>query len=87
LPASHRQELFPSDRFAEAEAVTITAPAGSFIVLDCMVFHSGGINMTDRRGARSIQVYSIPLLRQQIDLPDALGEIRHRQRAAQVAGI
>src|SRR5882757_3669618 len=74
LPASHRQELFPSDRFAEAEAVTITAPAGSFIVLDCMVFHSGGINMTDRPRRAVNQVYSIPLLRQQIDLPDALGE-------------
>lgn len=74
LPASHRQEAFPSDRFVETEAKTITAPAGSFIVLDCMVFHSGGVNTTERARRAVNHVYSIPLLRQQIDLPAALGE-------------
>ncbi len=74
LPASHRQEAFPSDRFVETEAATITAPAGSFIVLDCMMFHSGGVNVTDRPRRAVNHVYSIPLLRQQIDLPAALGE-------------
>jgi len=74
LPASHRQEAFPSDRFVEAEAATITAPAGCFIVLDCMMFHSGGVNTTDRPRRAVNQVYSIPHIRQQIDLPAALGE-------------
>jgi ectoine hydroxylase-related dioxygenase (phytanoyl-CoA dioxygenase family) len=74
LPASHCQEAFPSERFVETEAVTVTAPAGCFIVLDCMVFHSGGINTTDRPRRAINHVYSIPLLRQQIDLPSALGE-------------
>jgi ectoine hydroxylase-related dioxygenase (phytanoyl-CoA dioxygenase family) len=54
--------------------VTVTAPAGSFIVLDCMLFHGGGTNTTDRARRAVNQVYSIPLLRQQIDLPEALGE-------------
>jgi len=74
LPASHRQEAFPSDDFVEQHAATVTAPAGSFIVLDCMVFHGGGVNATasPRRGVN--HVYSIPLIRQQIDLPHALGE-------------
>jgi Phytanoyl-CoA dioxygenase (PhyH) len=74
LPGSHRQEAFPSDRFVDAEAATIAAPAGAFIILDCMVFHSGGVNTTDQPRRAVNQVYSIPLLRQQIDLPDALGE-------------
>jgi ectoine hydroxylase-related dioxygenase (phytanoyl-CoA dioxygenase family) len=74
LPASHRQEAFPSNRFVEAEAATIAAPAGCFIILDCMMFHSGGVNMTDRPRRAVNHVYSIPLLRQQIDLPDALGD-------------
>jgi ectoine hydroxylase-related dioxygenase (phytanoyl-CoA dioxygenase family) len=74
LPASHRQEAFPSDHFIEAEARTITAPAGSFIVLDCMVYHSGGVNTTDRARRAVNHVYSIPLLRQQIDLPSLLGD-------------
>jgi len=75
LPASHRQEAFPSDHFVEAEAATIVAPAGSFIVLDCMMFHSGGVNITDRPRRAVNHIYSIPLLRQQVDLPAALGDI------------
>ena len=74
LPASHRQEAFPSDRFVEEEAVTVSAPAGCFIILDCMTFHTGSINSTDRARRAVNHVYSIPLLRQQIDLPGALGD-------------
>jgi ectoine hydroxylase-related dioxygenase (phytanoyl-CoA dioxygenase family) len=74
LPASHQQEDFPSDRFIEDQASTIEAPAGSFIVLDCMAYHSGGVNSTDRARRAVNQVYSIPPIKQQIDLPAALGE-------------
>ena len=74
LPASHQQEDFPSDRFIESEAATVEAPAGSFIVLDCMAYHSGGVNRTERPRRAVNQVYSIPLIKQQIDLPAALGE-------------
>jgi ectoine hydroxylase-related dioxygenase (phytanoyl-CoA dioxygenase family) len=74
LPASHYQEAFPSDRFVEAEAVAVSAPAGSFIILDCMTFHSGGINRSDRPRRAINHVYSIPLFRQQIDLPSVLGD-------------
>jgi hypothetical protein len=74
LPASHRQEGFPSDHFVGAHAATVTAPAGSFIVLDCMMFHSGGVNTTANPRRAVNHVYAIPLIRQQIDLPRALGE-------------
>ncbi|QPF83002.1 phytanoyl-CoA dioxygenase family protein [Bradyrhizobium genosp. L] len=74
LPASHRLEAFPSDHFVDTQAVKVTAPAGSFIVLDCMVFHSGGVNVSAQPRRAVNHVYSIPLLRQQIDLPAALGE-------------
>lgn len=74
LPASHRQESFPSDSFVTTQALPVAAPAGSFIVLDCMVFHSGGVNTTAKPRRAVNHVYSIPLIRQQIDLPSALGE-------------
>jgi hypothetical protein len=74
LPASHRQEAFPSDHFVASQALTVTAPAGCFIVLDCMTFHSGGVNTTAKSRRAVNHVYSIPLIRQQIDLPSALGE-------------
>lgn len=74
LPASHRLEAFPSDHFVDTQAVKVTAPAGSFIVLDCMVYHSGGVNVSAQPRRAVNHVYSIPLLRQQIDLAAALGE-------------
>ncbi|TYL84554.1 phytanoyl-CoA dioxygenase family protein [Bradyrhizobium cytisi] len=74
LPASHRQEAFPSDHFVSTQALPVAAPAGSFIVLDCMVFHSGGVNTTVRPRRAVNHVYTIPLIRQQIDLPRALGD-------------
>ena len=51
----------------------IRAPAGSFIILDCMLFHCGGINRHDRVRRAVNHVYSIPIIRQQIDLPNLLG--------------
>ncbi|MET3970164.1 phytanoyl-CoA dioxygenase family protein [Bradyrhizobium barranii] len=74
LPASHRQEDFPSDDFVNTQALPVAAPAGSFIVLDCMVFHSGGVNTTVRPRRAVNHVYTIPLISQQIDLPSALGD-------------
>ena len=73
IPGSHRQEAFPSDGSVRALEKQVAAPAGSFIVLDCMVYHSGGVNTTDkpRRGVN--HVYTIPLLKQQISLRTALG--------------
>lgn len=74
VPASHKEEPFPSDTMIRASQVQVAAPAGSFIVLDCMIFHSGGVNRTsqERRGVN--HVYTIPLIKQQIDLPRSLGE-------------
>jgi len=74
IPASHRQEAFPSDETVSQTAVTVTAPAGAFVVLDCMTYHCGGVNRTAQPRRSVNQVYSVPLLRQQIDLPVALGE-------------
>lgn len=73
LPATHKQEDFPSERFVERHAKQITAKRGSFLVLDCMIFHSGGVNTTsvERRGVN--HVLTTPLLRQQINLPSELG--------------
>jgi ectoine hydroxylase-related dioxygenase (phytanoyl-CoA dioxygenase family) len=39
-----------------------------------MMFHSGGVNTTANPRRAVNHVYSIPLIRQQIDLPCALGK-------------
>jgi ectoine hydroxylase-related dioxygenase (phytanoyl-CoA dioxygenase family) len=73
IPGSHKQEAFPSDAVATAQARQIAAPAGSFLVLDCMTYHCGGVNRTGRDRRAVNHVYTIAMIRQQIDLTAYLG--------------
>jgi ectoine hydroxylase-related dioxygenase (phytanoyl-CoA dioxygenase family) len=73
VPASHKEEAFPSDATVGALQVPVTAAAGSFIMLDCMLFHSGGVNRTNSPRRAVNHLYSVPVVRQQIDLPSLLG--------------
>lgn len=73
VPCSHKLERFPSDSFVEKHAVAIEASAGSFIVLDCMTFHKGSFNNTKTPRRAVNHVYTIPYLKQQIDIPRTLG--------------
>ena len=73
VPASHKVEAFPSDDVINSHQRQLSAAAGSFIIMDSMVFHCGGVNTTDRPRRAVNQAYSIPFIRQQIDIPAALG--------------
>jgi ectoine hydroxylase-related dioxygenase (phytanoyl-CoA dioxygenase family) len=73
VPASHKIESFPSDAVIRSYQQQISAPEGSFIIMDSMLFHSGGVNRTNRARRAVNQNYSIPFIRQQIDLPAMLG--------------
>jgi hypothetical protein len=72
IPGSHRVEGFPSAPVAQALDVPVEAEAGSFIVFDSMLFHRAGVNRSDRPRRAVNQVFSIPLIAQQISLPAAL---------------
>ena len=72
IPASHRMEAFPSDQVAASLDTPITAEPGSFIVFDAMLFHRAGANRSDRPRRAVNQVYSVPIIAQQISLADAL---------------
>ena len=74
LPASQHMAQFPSAPVAEALDVSVAAAAGSFIVFDSMLFHRAGANRSDRPRRAVNQVFTIPLIAQQISLPDALGD-------------
>ena len=74
VPATHKVESFPSDDFVRMNERAVTAPAGAFIVLDCMLYHCGGQNRSGRDRWAVNHVYSIGLMKQQIDLPRYLGK-------------
>jgi ectoine hydroxylase-related dioxygenase (phytanoyl-CoA dioxygenase family) len=72
LPGSHHVESFPAADVAASLDTTVEAPAGSFIVFDSMLFHRAGANRSERPRRAVNQVFSIPLIAQQISIPDAL---------------
>lgn len=74
LPFSHKQETMPSELYAEAHAMTVTAPAGSVLMFDSMLFHRAGLNQSKNIRRAVNHIYTIPIMKQQYDFPRALGE-------------
>ena len=72
LPGSHKVEPFPSVEFVGKNERCVNAKAGSALVFDAMLFHRAGHN-TSRTSRRALNhLYSLPFLKQQISISDAL---------------
>jgi ectoine hydroxylase-related dioxygenase (phytanoyl-CoA dioxygenase family) len=74
LPATHKSAAFPSAEYLAQHAIQIEARAGQFIVLDCMLYHSGGFNRSGRERRAVNHVYTIPYFSQQIRIPGNIAE-------------
>jgi hypothetical protein len=72
IPGSHRMEMFPSDQVAADLDTAVIAEPGSFIVFDSMVFHRAGENRSGKPRRAVNHVYTVPIVAQQISLPEAL---------------
>ena len=72
IPATHKEINYPSESFVERNAVQVTAKAGQYILLDCMLFHSGGFNRTQKERRAVNHVFTIPYFKQQIKLAGQL---------------
>jgi Phytanoyl-CoA dioxygenase (PhyH) len=72
LAGSHVHEQFPSDSFVRAHQQVMTAPPGTFIVMDAMTYHRAGKNTSSnvRRGVNHL--IGLPFFAQQIDIPSML---------------
>lgn len=68
MPASHKTEIFPSHQYIQKNAIQIEAKAGSYIVLDCMLFHTGGFNKTNFERRAVNHVFNVPYFKQQINI-------------------
>jgi hypothetical protein len=87
LPASHKAEPFPSRAYVERNATQIEAKAGSFILLDCMMFHAGGFNHTKVARRAVNHVFNIPYFKQQINLPSNVDAADLSAQAREVLGF
>jgi ectoine hydroxylase-related dioxygenase (phytanoyl-CoA dioxygenase family) len=72
IPGSHRVERFPSVEVAESLEVSVSAEPGSLVVFDSMLFHRAGNNRSGRIRRAVNNVFSVPIIAQQISLPLAL---------------
>ncbi|QNB10659.1 phytanoyl-CoA dioxygenase [Paraburkholderia bannensis] len=71
LPATHHIEEFPTDQFVRKHEKQIAAPAGSFIVLDAMLYHRGGLNVSNNIRRAVNHVIGLPFLAQQVSFETA----------------
>jgi ectoine hydroxylase-related dioxygenase (phytanoyl-CoA dioxygenase family) len=86
LPASHLQTAFPSGEYIARHSHQVTAPSGSFIILDCMTFHKGERNHTQRPRRAVNHVFTIPFIKQQISIPSVLGDEELEDSARELLG-
>jgi ectoine hydroxylase-related dioxygenase (phytanoyl-CoA dioxygenase family) len=75
LPATHKAVNYPSDSYIQNNAIQISAKSGQYILLDCMLFHSGGFNKTNLERRAINHIYTIPYFKQQIKLPGILDRV------------
>jgi ectoine hydroxylase-related dioxygenase (phytanoyl-CoA dioxygenase family) len=68
LPASHKAANAPSESYIRRHALQVEAKAGQYILLDCMLFHSGGFNRSAKERRAVNHVYTIPYFKQQIKI-------------------
>ena len=87
LPASHLSEAFPSSNYIKKNAIQIEAKAGSFIILDCMIFHAGGFNSTNEPRRAVNHVFNIPYFKQQINIPKNMQNANLSAEAKEILGF
>ncbi len=75
LPGTHKTVSFPSDAWISRNSHQIEARAGQYVVLDSMLFHSGGVNTSNRERRAVNNLYTIPYFKQQVSLPAILMDL------------
>jgi ectoine hydroxylase-related dioxygenase (phytanoyl-CoA dioxygenase family) len=72
LQGTQNVKEFPTLKFCRQFERQITAPAGSFLMFNSMLFHRGGLNRSTGARRAINHVIGLPIFAQQIDLPKLL---------------
>jgi len=68
LAGSHLFDEFPSDQYVRRNEIQVSASAGSTILFDSMVYHRGAANRTQTDRVAINNLYTLPIIHQQVDL-------------------
>lgn len=74
LPATHHRSEFPSDAYVLRHERQLEAPAGTFLVMDAMLYHRAGRNVSSGPRRAVNHVIGRPFLGQQFDFAAMLGD-------------
>lgn len=72
VPGTHRFSEFPTKKFLDSFSRQVTARAGTFLVLDGMLFHKAGSNVTQKERRAINYVIGLPFMGQVVDLPTSM---------------
>lgn len=78
LPGSHLHEAFPSDEYVRAHEFQIVAEPGDVVVFNGLTYHRAGVNRSTAVRRAINNLYTLPIIQQQINLSRMLGG-RHRE--------
>jgi hypothetical protein len=87
LPATHKMVNFPSAIYAKQNALQVHAKAGQYILMDCMLFHSGGVNSSNLERRAVNHMYTIPHIRPQIDFARNIDEENLTENEIEILGL
>jgi ectoine hydroxylase-related dioxygenase (phytanoyl-CoA dioxygenase family) len=73
LPFTHKSEVLPSNSYIDSNRIVVSAPPGSAIIFDSMLFHRAGTNRSQIIRRAVNHVYTTPIIKQNYDFPRALG--------------
>lgn len=73
LTGSHRSGEKPDDAYFYSHAERALGPAGSILVFNSNLWHSGGDNKTNRPRRSVTPMFCKPFMKQQFDYPRAVG--------------
>lgn len=73
LTGSHRSGEKPDDQYFYSHADRALGPAGSILIFNSNLWHSGGDNKTNRPRRSVTPMFCKPFMKQQFDYPRAIG--------------
>ncbi|NWC92354.1 MULTISPECIES: phytanoyl-CoA dioxygenase family protein [unclassified Pseudomonas] len=74
LPATHKVEKFPSDRYVRRNQTCIHAQPGDWILFDSMLYHRTGKNSSHAKRRAINHILVPPFMAQQYDFTNMIGD-------------
>jgi ectoine hydroxylase-related dioxygenase (phytanoyl-CoA dioxygenase family) len=87
IPGTHKEEAFPSDQAVRELEIQLQAPAGAFLVLDCLTYHCGGDNRTPEPRLAVNHLFTLPFIKQQVDFRTLLAGRSFPERTRRLLGL